>query len=379
MSPYEDVIVRNHYFKDSFEKDGYQFEYWSICKIVGFDYTINENSQTKYFTNINDVINALKEEKKPFWCNLQISLNKKLFPIFEAAVKYADLVYEIKYLEGSIAVMSPKNKLSKLDLLTNKLSPNKLIKSIKTKLFLIKYNRSKVKKSLIQFLPPNTEAKKDLEVHHFDYTINQNEPMENVSKSDKFIVFLDQGLPSHPDFKHLERKNIDKDIYLEKMNLLFDVVENRLNIPIVIAAHPKSSYSVRDFNGREIIKYHSASLSKNAEAVLFHYSTAFNYAILNNKPLIGIIMDEFLNEKNQTGLHLNVKTTEHICETFNAPLINIDHDLDKISENLFFTVDDSKYENFKNNYLVSKANQDKSNYEIVKSYLENNLDNLTMF
>ncbi|MGQ3558623.1 hypothetical protein ACT724_06205 [Ornithobacterium rhinotracheale] len=369
MSPYEDTIVRNHYFKDSFEKDGYRFEYWSICKIVGFDYTINETPCARYFSSINEIVSALRLEKKAFLCNIQISLNKELYPIFKAAAKYADLVYEIKYLDGSIAVMSPKNKISKFHLLLNKLDPKQLIKRIQTKLFLIKYHRSNVKKQLIQFLPPNTNAKKELEVHHFDYIINQNEPMKNISKSEKFIVFLDQGLPSHPDFKHLGRKNIDKKVYLERMNLLFKTLEERLGYPVVIAAHPKSSYSENDFGGREIIKYHSSSLSKNAEAVLFHYSTAFNYAILNNKPMVGIIMNEFLNEKNQTGLHLNVKTTEHICELFNAPLINIDHDLDKISANLILTVDKHKYEDFKNTYLISQANKELSNYEIVKNRL----------
>ncbi len=178
----------------------------------------------------------------------------------------------------------------------------------------------------------------------------------------KYILFLDQYLPLHPDFVSLDGVGMDtKEYYLSILRYLRRIAES-MNAKIVIAAHPKADLSFLQSEDVTVIKNNTFQLVQHAEVVFAHYSTAISYAILFEKPIVFLLNDSILKSrlskilvKQIKNLAFFLKAPLHYCEKeFIFPKLQIDLDA---------------YDRYKFNYLTTHKTKDNiSNFFVVKYF-----------
>lgn len=104
-----------------------------------------------------------------------------------------------------------------------------------------------------------------------------------------YILFIDQYYPFHPDVLLFDNKSLlDANEYYTQLNNSFKIFEEKYSMPVIIAAHPKAiKYKDKNyFDNRTVIFNNTFDLVKNSQFVITHDSTALNYAIFCNKPIV---------------------------------------------------------------------------------------------
>ncbi|MBI3793716.1 MAG: hypothetical protein HY280_03180 [Nitrospinae bacterium] len=111
-----------------------------------------------------------------------------------------------------------------------------------------------------------------------------------LPKSEDICVFLDEGAAEHPDFYLAGVEPADAGRYYPPMNRLFDFIEKKLGLKIVIASHPRMNYDLLPdvFEGREIVKDKTAELVARSKLVLMHSSQSIGFAVLFKKPVVPV-------------------------------------------------------------------------------------------
>jgi len=121
---------------------------------------------------------------------------------------------------------------------------------------------------------------------YLDYEQNRKEAL--VTRP--YVVFLDECFPFHPDFsvrgcREMPFKGPEE--YCSELNEFFTVLEAKLKMPVVIAAHPRTPEGTPDmFRGRQSFQGKTIDLVAHADCVLCHGSTSINFAVLYRKPII---------------------------------------------------------------------------------------------
>ncbi|PPB52723.1 hypothetical protein CDQ67_09685 [Campylobacter hyointestinalis subsp. hyointestinalis] len=188
----------------------------------------------------------------------------------------------------------------------------------------------------------------------------------NIPNGD-FILFLDQFLPYHPDLMTIPKQNRPnnktKGIYFKQINALFNNLEAKYCMPVVIAAHPVSSYKNDEFNGRLILKGISNELVVSCFGVVTHYSTSISFAVLANKPII-FLDNEMIN--NITKIQ-NPQIVKRMADAVGGCYINLESS-EIVAE--FKEIDLTKYNRYKYDYLTSKDSENLNNKEIIAKWLK---------
>ena len=127
----------------------------------------------------------------------------------------------------------------------------------------------------------------------------------------------------------------------------------------MIAANPKSNYGSEVYENREFYRMQTADLVKGAEFVILHQSTALSYAVLNNKPLI-FIYTEQMAVLLGNGV---IAEIENLAKYLDANIYNINKIYNK-QEILLKLPSKDFYNQYKYNYITSKASENKSTSEI---------------
>lgn len=179
-----------------------------------------------------------------------------------------------------------------------------------------------------------------------------------------FVVFLDQYIPYHNDNTLNGQKQIDPERYYCSVNRFFEYVENRYGVPVVIAAHPAAMRYNTDnpYNGRKICFNLTSELVHDCKFVLSHFTTAISFVVLNNKKMISLTSDVFVNERPWMDKYI-----QRISDVLGVPYVNIDHlkniDIDDISI--------ETYEKYKYTYLTNKYSESQSNFKSILQTLNN--------
>jgi hypothetical protein len=109
-------------------------------------------------------------------------------------------------------------------------------------------------------------------------------------RPERIAVFVDEAASSHPDFAFLgtEWMAPTDAVYSASMRRLFDLVEERTGLRVVVAAHPRSDYASRPgfFGDREVVCGRTIELIAESSLVIAHGSTALSYAALLEKPTL---------------------------------------------------------------------------------------------
>lgn len=105
-----------------------------------------------------------------------------------------------------------------------------------------------------------------------------------------YAVYLDVSLRDHPDWLVDGGTPDDLDETFADLRRTFDKLEKDLGLSVVIALHPKTSYTAEEidtlFGGRQVFRNATRSLVRNANLVLGHASTAYSFAVIHRKPVL---------------------------------------------------------------------------------------------
>lgn len=174
-----------------------------------------------------------------------------------------------------------------------------------------------------------------------------------------YVVFIDQYFPLHPDFAIFYHKKLQGEKqYQQILNQFFSRIEQKYQVEVVIAAHPKSAYVPETFQGRKIIKYKSPELIKYAQFVIMHTSLAISFVLLFNKPVIFITTEQYNSYKKLRMLE------EKLALLCRKKIINIEKD-DK-EELDVSPVEEECRKKYIYTYLTSPQNEDQSNRVLLR-------------
>lgn len=167
--------------------------------------------------------------------------------------------------------------------------------------------------------------------------------------ANKYIVFLDQYLPFHPDMKICGITNIDSMKYYKSINGFFRRIERDTGLQVVIAAHPKSAgyRSKNYYENRLVISDKTLELVDHSEFVIAHNSTSISFAILAQKPIVFITSQEL--KAHMRGFHDAICT---MSTQLNSPLMAYDTPCINLPD---IKVDNNAYAAYINNYLSSNG------------------------
>jgi len=176
---------------------------------------------------------------------------------------------------------------------------------------------------------------------------------------DRYVVFLDEYLPYHPDVKMFGLVTVEAEDYYNSLNKYFDDVEKRYNVIVVIAAHPKAElYQNNNFyNNRQVIFNKSVELINSAEFVLGHSSTSISFAVLSKKPII-FLYTQYMKE----NMAYYFDGIYHFANFLNSSLVDITENMDSKSEVPKY--DEVCYQEFKYRYLTSEETENKVSKDI---------------
>ena len=168
----------------------------------------------------------------------------------------------------------------------------------------------------------NAECKIGLHALDYDNFI-LNDKIDSV-EIDECVVFLDQNIPYHIDRYLNDIGGVDHDVsaveeYYDKLNSLFDCIEHIYDLPVVIAAHPRSK-STDKFHRRSMIFGDTAALVSRSLFTLTMFSTSVNYSVLYSKPVFFVYFSriEYFLPKTSTGVIFSM------AEELSMPVVNLD-------------------------------------------------------
>jgi hypothetical protein len=204
-----------------------------------------------------------------------------------------------------------------------------------------------------------------ININYFDFDDYLRVNKIELFIKSKYCVFIDQNLAYHPDIIICGLKNINAERYFSDLNNYFNFIEEKFDLKVVIAAHPKAHFYSENnpFSGRDLYFGKTCDLVSNAVFVLTHHSTALSYAVLFQKPII------FLNSKDiEIAMPELFYLTEFLSEYLCCDVINFD-DFDK-SYNYRFNVNNFKYNIYKYKFLTSTYSENiPSQYIFIQSLM----------
>lgn len=184
---------------------------------------------------------------------------------------------------------------------------------------------------------------------------------------DNTCVFLDEAATHHPDFAFFGIRPLVSDDYFQAMRRLFDEIEKKTGLKVVVAAHPRSRYEDMPgiFGARPVVKDRTAELIAKSSLVIAHSSTSIGFAVLFNKPLL-FIKTQGMRSNGAAGF----------VDMMAASLGLKAYELDAAESLDALPLDYSRwvnagYEDYKYKYIKSKGLGEVTVWEAVAGYLKN--------
>lgn len=342
---------------EEFINNGYDVEIWDISNIVYPNIKYPDEQQDKL---VYKLYNIESLHKKLSSCNINNTIfivecldiwdNRKIYRLLSDFNCY---IIKLDLYANTLLKESISNKLSRL---FSKVFLSIFINQIK--LIILKfYKRIYNIKSFDKIISSSSIVYRTDKINHPDYESYIQEKKEKPIISGDYIVFCDIFFPEHPDLLSCYKKRPDTQKYRKYLTDFFDYLEKKYNMPVIIAAHPKSDYKGDEFGQRKIIKYKTGNLVINSSMVLQHFSNSVSYCILANKPVIFFITEDMKILKQ------SVQYMELLCNTLGKKILNINKDeYGKIDAS---PIKEEYRKDYIYTYLTSKETECNSNFEIL--------------
>ncbi|MEJ6466314.1 hypothetical protein [Fusobacterium ulcerans] len=341
-------------FMYEFEKNKIEYEYWSLYYIfyknepVIYNRIIQKNE--KIFKTKIELLNEIDKISIDSIFVKEGGIEKEIIDFYLKVFQKKIKIIFLKW--GCTPQIDGKDLLKKR--LKKLLNIKKVILHIRFLLkcqklnWLSKYNEKNIKilYAGIKFKDGILKNKKIEKIAVMSEDLENYLKINDIEKEENQIVFLDQDLPNHPDFDILGEKKINSKKYYKQLNNFFDYIEKIFSAKIIIAAHPKSNYSLETFNGRKIVKNQTATEIKKSKLILASYSTTIGLGTIENKAII-------LIENNDFSEFMKSKVKK-IAEVLDIIIINMDVFAYKNIPKL--RINKEKYQKYYNEYLGDGIN-----------------------
>ena len=217
----------------------------------------------------------------------------------------------------------------------------------------------------------NVNTKK-LFTHSFDYEnfLELKSKNKDIHKSNakysKVLVFLDDGCGRKSDvdayFRNAEINENFENYYIYT-NRLLEYYNKKYNYDIVICTHPKASMKMSEEKFKfKVVKNSTLDHLVNCDFVFSYSSTAIQYAVLLNKP---ILFYNYFGNFSPSHKKYYYKETKAFAEELGSEHIILDYYFNK-PPRLKDKIDETKYNEYIENYIKSKKSiDDKSIWEVV--------------
>lgn len=356
-----------HYYIDKFLSNGIDVEYWDVSKALAYtkDVIYTYRGHEPYvtcFTNYKLLLDTVRRlDSKKVVVILEISFREDTFSFFKLLKNKNIKIVRINYYHNPTRILA--DHLTSKDRLFKFFDFKWVIRKLKT---ILHERGGKLSKPDLLFVTGKRENIKGVRSVSLDFFDVEDYKKMLSSNSNPiveppYIVFLDIMFANHPDFQRLGIKTVDQKMYFDKIKAFFDLIEKKYKKPVVIASHPKASYSY-EFGNRKIIKGETGKLIKDADLVLTHGSLSISFALLFSKPLIYIYFDEMLKSPS---LFVYYRRMVNASSQLGACLINIDSKIEDISTE----VDDKKYKAFLQKVYLKDPSDSRDNFLIIKENL----------
>ncbi len=216
-------------------------------------------------------------------------------------------------------------------------------------------------------IPSDPHDQEILRAHNLDYDIYRQLKQSPVAPSGRYAVFLDQNICFHPEYIY------DGIPYFTTAERYFPALTNglhaisaALDVQLTIAAHPRSpphQMYVNYFAGIPVKFGATAELISNCEFVICHYTTALQYAVLFQKPVIFVSTCDLA--ASSVGPYI-----KKCASILGKSVINLDGPLDSVDWHSELRIDWRKYYEYRQQYIKTAGSPEISYWDIVADHLE---------
>ena len=363
--------VKNDFYFVIVLENGFELEYWDLSYIY-FPNILKDNLFEDYIFKINtytelERIIALQNKEKCIYV-LHITFEYRVIKLYKLLTQYN--CKTSFFARGALPICGD---ISPITLKIKKgLNPKLLLNFVKNKYAMYLKESGKIKFYDLVFnvgelgylsIGSGSQIDKfnskfvNINATDFDTFFDNVTVEKSIEK--KYCLFLDEYLPHHPDFILLGIETVPADIYYSTLNDFFNIIEEKYNLEVVIAAHPKAlEYKNQNpFNGRDIFFNETARLTKFSEFTLTHLSTSQSFSVLNNKVILSLTSDCLKNVMPQYNRFIS-----YMSDVLGSSFVNIDHFL--INELNVSNTDTLKYNDYKYKYLTSAISEKENSSNI---------------
>lgn len=357
------------FYLQEMKSAGFEIEYWDCSEISWKNIVLPDiihSPIVKKFSTIEAFDDeVIKVDIYNTIFSVELFRNRINYPIFKILSENNCLIVRFKLFENCELPTSFREILRSIK--TGRVLidiKNRIRNKMTDKINHAIYRCNKVKECDLIF---SSKSNGNIYINHPDYDACLNN--SNEMNSQKNIVYLDNYFPYHPDIK----KNnpnwnvIDIEKHYKEMNYIFERIEKKYNLKVIIAAHPKSDYKRNEFNGRTIVKYHTRELIADAVLVLLHSSNAIAFAISYGIPFM------FISSSQYKLAHAENNRMRRLSSYFKSEIISaktIDEKLENRQE-----VDSESILKYKYTFLTHKSIENTPNREIIIAELTKLLKN----
>lgn len=354
------IRIKSNFYIDNFINAGFDLEYWDLSQVIFPGIRLADQLDMPYVKKINDLILLeasldLEEISNTiFIVEVNYSWSNRF--LFKTLSDKGCYIVRIDMYGNTVLKIPFKDKLTEL---TISRIPKILNRQIQQKRF-ESFIRKNGMKGFDKIFSSSKFVINRVPINHPDYEAYQKSLV--VKTENKHIVFLDVFFPLHPDLVFMYRtKRVSADAYQRSLCTFFDAIEKKYDLPVVIAAHPKSDYSGNEFGGRRILKGNTALLVREAAMVFLHSSNSVSSVILNDKPFELITNSEY----NKIGLLRSAQ--KRLANTLDKHVYNIDKI--NVTDIEVRKMDTQIRQKYIYSYLTSEETQNASNANLITAEL----------
>lgn len=178
-----------------------------------------------------------------------------------------------------------------------------------------------------------------------------------------YAVFLDPGYCDHRDFAHLGlTPYATPGRYFPAMVRALHEIGATLKLDVRIACHPRSEMH-EGFGDLPVTRGDTAALVRDAACVITHDSTAIQYGILFEKPMIFLTTDEVNGSRAGASI-------QRFAEACGRRVFNIDHAVAAIEWRAELLVNRQQYAAYRHRYIKLDGSPERPMWEIVIDHLD---------
>ncbi len=203
-----------------------------------------------------------------------------------------------------------------------------------------------------------------IKAHNLDYNVFlESEPKNLIGK--KYAVFLDVYAPFHSNFILINVPfPCTPENYYPHLERFFEEIERKMDLEVVIAAHPRSEYREKYpeiFKNRQLFKHRTAELVAHAELVITHDSASTNFAVIYKKKLLFVKDTIHYNAQWLSAINLFAKELGKEAIDLSKPYTD---QLIHASE-----INELNYQKYTNKYIKEDGSPDRNAFDILADHL----------